>query len=173
MSVGLLLDFGSHVEGLWVYKDTTQIRITQYVMDVLAWDLVAFDAWLYGPQHWRGYPKVRQHMMGLREQLTFALATPADDERRQTEDIKDYFRSTRRLAMRMKNLPDALRLALSTVDPGKLRRAALALQSKSHQRIQQEYETMVLSGQKYGAQTELARKYGLPLHTLRKTLKFA
>ncbi len=171
MSFGLILDFGTHVDGAWVYKDPAQHTLAQLAREVLDWDLVAFDAWLYGPGHWRSYPKVRQHLMGLREQLTHAFFAHAGSEAEQGQRIRDYFRETRRLALRMENLPPSLRSAMATVDKKKTRRLTPDLQGKNLKRLQQEYADRVRSGQKYGAQTELARKYGLPLHTVRRSLK--
>ena len=112
MNVGLILDFGTHVDGAWVYKDPAQCTLAQMAREVLAWDLVSFDAWLYGPGHWRSYPKVRQHLMGLREQLTHAYFAHAGNESEQGQRIRDYFRETRRLALRMENLPAPLRSAM-------------------------------------------------------------
>ena len=57
------------------------------------------------------------------------------------------------------------------VSRDKTKRVASSTQEKRLIRIQQEYEDRVKSGQKYGAQSELARKYGLPLHTVRRSLK--
>lgn len=171
MSVGLILDFGTHVDGSWVYKDPAQYALAQRTAEVLAWDLVPFDAWLYGHGHWRSYPKVRQHLMGLREQLTHAFFAHAGNESEQGQRIRDYFRETRRLALRLENMPLALHLAMGKVDKKKTRRLTLDHQAKNLKRLQQEYADRVRSGQKYGAQTELARKYGLPLHTVRRSLK--
>lgn len=171
MSFGLILDFGTHVDGAWVYKDPAQHTLAQLAREVLDWDLVAFDAWLYGPGHWRSYPKVRQHLMGLREQLTHAFFANTGDELEQAQRIRDYFRETRRLALRMENMPLALRSAMAMVDKKKTRRLTSDLQARNLKRLQQEYADRVRSGQKYGAQTELARKYGLPLHTVRRSLK--
>jgi hypothetical protein len=171
MSVGLILDFGTHVDGRWVYKDPAQYPVAQMAGEVLDWDLVTFDAWLYGPGHWRSYPKVRQHLMGLREQLTHAFFTHVGSESEQVQRIRDYFRETRRLALRMENLPPSLRMAMATVDKEKTRRVTPDPLGKNLKRLQQEYADRLRTGQKYGAQTELARKYGLPLHTVRRSLK--
>jgi hypothetical protein len=171
MSVGLVLDFGTHVDGEWVYRDPAQHVVAQKAREVLEWDLVTFDAWLYGPEHWRSYPKVRQHLMGLREQLAHAFIAHAGSEPEQGQRIKDYFRETRRLALRTPNLPPTLRMAMATVDKKKTRRQNSDLHAKNLKRLQQEYADRIRSGQKYGAQTELARKYGLPLHTVRRSLK--
>jgi hypothetical protein len=171
MNVGLILDFGTHVDGAWVYKDPAQCTLAQMTREVLAWDLVPFDAWLYGPGHWRSYPKVRQHLMGLREQLTHAYFAHAGNESEQGQRIRDYFRETRRLTLRMENLPPSLRSAIAMVDKKTTRRLTSDHQARNLRRLQQEYAERVRSGQKYGAQTELARKYGLPLHTVRRSLK--
>jgi hypothetical protein len=171
VSFGLLLDFGADVDGVWAYKDPLQVRLAQLALEVLEWDLVSFDAWLYGPDHWRSYPRGRQHLMGLREQLTNSLLAHADSETDQRQDIQNYFQHARRLALRMDNLPATLRLAMVAVSRDKTKRVASSTQEKRLIRIQQEYEDRVKSGQKYGAQSELARKYGLPLHTVRRSLK--
>lgn len=171
MNVGLVLDFGTHVDGAWVYKDPAQHTLAQKASEVLEWDLVTFDAWLYGPEHWRSYPKVRQHLMGLREQLTHAFFALAGSEPEQGQRISDYFRETRRLALRTPNLPPTLRVAMAAVDKMKTRRLTPDVHAKNLKRLQQEYADRIRTGQKYGSQTELARKYGLPLHTVRRSLK--
>lgn len=168
VSLGLLLDFGALVNGVWIYKDPAQSRLAQLTREVLGWDLVSFDTWLYGAEHWRSYPKVRQKLMGLREQLTHAVLAHEDSEKKQYQGIEDYFRDTRRLALKLNNLPISLRLAMPAVGRTRTRRVSSDARVK---RIQQEYEERVKSGQKYGAQSELAQKYGLPLHTVRRSLK--
>lgn len=170
MSPYLVLDFGGMVHDAWTYKDPAQNGIAQLARDVLDWDLAGFDAWLYSPAHWRGYPRVRQHLMALREQLPHAIGTHAGDPSEQRNDVLDFFRSTRRIALRLESLPPPLRQAITAVDRTRIRRVASDAQIKRLSRIRQEYADRVQSGQKYGAKSELARKYGLSLHTVRKSL---
>ena len=166
----LRLDFGLLVDGVWTYRDPGQIHIVRAVHEVLRWDITALDAWLFGSQHWRNYPRVRQRLMSLRERLTPAFATEAENTNAVTLGITEYFRETRRLALRLDNVPDPLRQSMLAV--GKIRKPKTAskLDAKRVSRIQQAYRTLVQSGQKYGAQTTLARQYGVSVALIRKML---
>ena len=50
-------------------------------------------------------------------------------------------------------------------------REGAKLDAKTLMRIQREYLDRVQSGEKYGAQTQLAQRYGVSVVTLRKALK--
>jgi hypothetical protein len=166
----LQLDFGHWVDGVWTYRDPGQIRIVRAVHEVLKWDITALDAWLFGSEHWRNYPRVRQRLMSLRARLTHAFESEAGDPNALALGITECFRETRRLALRMDNLPDSLRQSMVAV--GKIRKPKMAskLDSNRVSRIQQAYRTLVQSGQKYGAQTTLARQYGVSVSFIRKTV---
>jgi hypothetical protein len=164
-------DFGSSINGVWTYKDPEQSAIARIVDLYLRWDLAALDAWLYGQTHWRGFPKVRQQLTGLREQLTFTFRTHRDNEDLLHKAVLDYFLETRRLALRLDNLPSALRSSMQDGLPNQTQPPRGKLDGRSTKRIQRLYQQMVESGQKYGAQTKLARQYGVSLTTLRKILQ--
>lgn len=167
----LRLDFGSLVDGVWTYKDPEQVRIVLAVKDVLKWDITPLDTWLFGREHWRNYPRVRQHLIGLRERLTRAVQSETNDSGALSEGISEYFRETRRLALRMDNLPDSLRQTMMAVGPIKKPKIASKLDSNRVIRIQQAYRNLVQSGQKYGAQTTLARQHGVSVAVVRKILQ--
>jgi hypothetical protein len=171
LSAYLLFDFGDYVDGAWIYKDDAQNGIANLAHEFLMWDLVTFDAWLYAGADWRGYPRIRQRLMASREQLTHSVSANAGNQTEQRKAVQEYFRSTRRIALRAENLPPTLRLAMMAVDLERAKRVVSEAQSKRLKRIQQEYKDKVQAGQKYGARSELARKYGLSLHTVRRSLK--
>jgi hypothetical protein len=164
-------DFGALIDGGWIYKDPEQSGVARGVDKILHWDLAAFDAWLFGQAHWRSFPKVRQQLIGLREQLTFSFRTHLDNDAALLQAVQDYFLETRRLAQRLDNLPTALRSAMLALLPTQAQPKRGKLDGRSTKRIQRLYQQMVESGQKYGAQTKLARQYGVSLTTLRKILQ--
>jgi hypothetical protein len=164
-------DFGALIDGVWTYKDSEQAGIAHAVYKSLHWDLSAFDTWLFGQAHWRSFPKVRQQLIGLREQLTFSFRAHLDNDTALLQAVQDYFLETRRLAQRLDNLPAALRSAMRGLLPTQAQPKRGKLDSRSTKRIQRLYQQMVESGQKYGAQTKLARQYGVSLTTLRKILQ--
>lgn len=145
MNGPLQLDLGILADGVLTYRDTGQIHIVRAVQEVLKWDITELDAWLFGREHWRNYPRVRQRLICWRERLTHAFESDTGNADALILGIAEYFRETRRVALRLDNLPDSLR-------------------------IQQAYRNLVQSGQKYGAQTTLARQYGVPVTLIRKML---
>ena len=164
-------DFGALIKGVWTYKDPEQAGIARVVYKLLRWDLSVFDAWLYGQAHWRSFPKVRQQLIGQRAQLTFIFRTHVDSDALLLQAVQDYFLETRRLAQRLDNMPENLRQSMADVELSKPRPQGGKLDGRSTKRIQRLYQQMVDSGQKYGAQTKLARQYGVSLTTLRKILQ--
>ncbi len=171
MTGRLLLDLGAVVNGVWTYKDPDQTRIAGIVRDAIQWDLTAFDAWLYGQAHWRNYPKRRQQLMGLRHELTLACQCADGKGESSVPDIPHYFCRIRRLIARAHNVPESLRQAMLAVVIRTPLREGAKLDAKTLMRIQREYLDRVKSGEKYGAQTQLAQRYGVSVVTLRKALK--
>jgi hypothetical protein len=173
VTAGFALDFGCVVEGIWTYRDPAQQLVARAVQEVLEWDLRVFDAWLFGRDHWRNFPRIRQRLISLREQLSHACHAHGHSSTRARQGIHDYFRETRRLALQSKNLPEALRAALVSVVRCKETRTSTRLDAKSRMRIRRMYQELVESGQKYGAQTRLARQYGVSRTTIQKVVKGA
>lgn len=170
MNVPLQLDLGILVDGVWTYRDTIQIRIARAVQEVLKWDITELDAWLFGRQYWRNYPRVRQRLIFWRERLTHAFESDAQSANALTERICEYFRESRRLALRLDNLPHSLRLSMVAVGKLKKSKTASKLDASRTVRVQKAYRNLVESGQKYGAQTALARQYGVSVALIRKML---
>jgi hypothetical protein len=164
-------DFGALIDGVWTYKDPEQAGIARAVYKLLHWDLSVFDAWLYGKAHWRSFPKVRQQLIGQRAQLTFIFRTHVDSDAMLLQAVQDYVLETRRLVQRLDNMPENLRQSMAGVELSKPRAQGGKLDGRSTKRIQRLYQQMVDSGQKYGAQTKLARQYGVSLTTVRKILQ--
>ncbi|MBK6591310.1 MAG: hypothetical protein IPG23_00515 [Burkholderiales bacterium] len=171
MTGRLLLDLGAVVNGVWTYKDPDQTRIAGIVRDAIQWDLTAFDAWLYGQAHWRNYPKRRQQLMGLRHELTLACQCADGKGESSVPDIPHYFCRIRRLVAQARNMPESLRQAMLAVAIPTPVKDSSKLDAKTLMRIQREYLDRVQSGEKYGAQTQLAQRYGVSVVTLRKALK--
>ena len=171
MTGRLLLDLGAVVNGVWTYKDPDQTRIAGIVRDAIQWDLTAFDAWLYGHAHWRNYPKRRQQLMGLRHELTLACQSADCKGESSCPDISNHFCRIRRLVAQARNMPEPLRQAMLAVAIPTPVRDSSKLDAKTLMRIQREYLDRVQSGEKYGAQTQLAQRYGVSVVTLRKALK--
>ena len=171
MTGRLLLDLGAVVNGVWTYKDPDQTRIAGIVRDAIQWDLTAFDAWLYGHAHWRNYPKRRHQLMGLRHELTLACQSADCKGESSCPDISNHFCRIRRLVAQARNMPEPLRQAMLAVAIPTPVKDSSKLDAKTLMRIQREYLDRVQSGEKYGAQTQLAQRYGVSVVTLRKALK--
>jgi hypothetical protein len=172
MPKALALDFAVLVNGTWVYKDPLQVQILKHMAKELQWDQVAFDVWLYGHEHWHSFPKIRQRLIALREQLLMHWGSAADTPAVREQCIREYLRETRQLSVRLQNMPPALKAALTAVQTFGVHKSS-KLDPKSVLRIQRLYREMVLSGQKYGARTKLATQYGVSLATVRKALQSA
>jgi hypothetical protein len=166
-------DFGCLVDGVWMYRDPQEYALVLHVQTVLAWDIQSFDAWLFGASHWGGYPRVRQRLIEARRQLSAAWLTPTSSGKQRALDIKNYFRTTRKLSIRLHNLPNDVSDNMLAVAAYKTDAANIKMDVKQIARIQRLYAEMVQSGQKYGAQTKLAKQYGISLATLRKVLQTA
>ena len=164
----LRLDFGRLVDGVWTYRDPEQIHLVLAVKDVLQWDITPLDTWLFGHEHWRNYPRVRQQLMDRRDRLTRAYQAEAQDAGGLAERIPEHFREIRRMALRMENLPDSLRQTMVAVGHIKKPKATSKMESDRALRIQQAYRNLVQSGQRYGAQTTLARQHGVSVAVIRK-----
>lgn len=170
-SASQAFDFGDFIAGEWTYRDSRQLALVMSVQEFLGWDIRRFDAWLFGQDHWKNYPRVRQRMMEMRGRLSAAVLGSGASQIKSQRDIKYFFREIRALSIRLDNLPDTLRQDMLAVVGYKAAPASSKLDAKSIARIQRMYKEMVLSGQKYGAQTVLAKQYGLSLATIRKLLQ--
>lgn len=171
LSVSAAFDFGCLVDGVWTYRDPQQYALVSAVQAALAWDIQSFDAWLFGSDHWKSYPRVRQRMIDIRGQLTVAWLAPTATEEQRELDIKSYFRAMRQVSAQLNNLPTPLRQSMLAVVDYKAEPTSTKLDAKHITRIQRLYQEMVQSGRKYGAQTQLARQYGVSLATIRKVLE--
>jgi hypothetical protein len=170
LTEGIKLNIGELVDGLWVYADPGQHQICDALTRMLGCEWLHFDAWLYGNTHWRNFTRVRQRLMGMREQLAQIVQAAGQHPLHQETRVKDQVRKICRLATSLDNMPDVLRKSMTQLTPpmvfarrGKLDHASVA-------RIQNLYWQMVHSGQKYGAQTKLAQQYGVSVTTIRKLL---
>lgn len=163
-------DFYYVSHGVWIYRDAVQLTVAAAVHATLAWDIQGFDAWLFGTDHWSGYPRVRQRLIEARRQLNRAWLDSTPLESQRALDIKRYFHTTRQLSVRLSNLPENLRQSMLSVLDYKATPASSKLDDRQLARIRRLYQEMIQSGQKYGAQTKLAKQYGVSLATIRKAL---
>jgi len=151
-------------------KPPSQHALCETLTRILGCDWGQFDAWLYGNTHWRNFPRVRQRLMGLREQLTRVVQADMQPPPLWEHRVKDQVRKMFQLAMPLDNVPDALRKSMAQATPSTVSRRRGKLEPASIARIQRLYRQMVHSGQKYGAQTKLAQQYGVSVTTIRKLL---
>lgn len=161
---------GTEVDGVWTYTDPEQNQIVAMAHTCLQWDLAAFDAWLYGKACWRNFPKVRQTLMGLRGQLTFALrAGPLPDHAAQ-RILQDYFFEVCRLASPLKNLPAPLKHTLRKTKASVWPVPGVKLDAASIRRIQRAYQHLRDHGDGYGAMQQLAEQHAVSVTTIRRVL---
>jgi hypothetical protein len=65
--------------GQWVYRSPEQMELARLCLNLLHWDLHAFDCWVFDDNNWSMYTRQRQRLIALRGDLSIAHAQLGDD----------------------------------------------------------------------------------------------
>jgi hypothetical protein len=159
------------LESGWTYADPEQVQLAQCLERLIEWDVRCMDCWLYQSPCWKGFPRVRQKLMLLRQRLTAIYRQHANNDDWLSHDAKMVLIEMHRLALSCKELVPELKLGIESRKMHNQRRAKTKLTLDHERRMHNLWLDALENGQKYGAQKTLATRYGVSVGTVKKVVK--